>query len=56
MHLAKISSKGQVTIPKVVREALGVNQGDSILFMFDEGKVAINKVDLAILIPQERGM
>lgn len=27
-----MSSKGQVTVPKVVREALGVKEGDEILF------------------------
>jgi len=32
---AKISSKGQVTIPKAVREALGVNEGDAVLFRIE---------------------
>ncbi len=29
---AKVSSKGQVTVPKVVREALGIKEGDEIVF------------------------
>lgn len=29
---ARVSSKGQVTVPKVVREALGIKEGDDILF------------------------
>lgn len=29
---AKVSSKGQVTVPKVVRDALGVKEGDEIVF------------------------
>jgi len=29
---AKVTSKGQVTVPMVVREALGINEGDEILF------------------------
>lgn len=29
---ARLSSKGQVTVPKAVREALGVEEGDQILF------------------------
>jgi len=33
MALATLSSKGQVTIPKQVREALGVATGDRIEFV-----------------------
>ncbi len=29
---ARVSSKGQVTVPKVVRDALGVREGDHIVF------------------------
>lgn len=29
---AKVTSKGQVTIPKAVREALAIYEGDEILF------------------------
>ena len=29
---ARITSKGQVTIPKVVRSALGLAQGDTVFF------------------------
>jgi AbrB family looped-hinge helix DNA binding protein len=33
---AKLTSKGQITIPKIVRESLGLNEGDSIFFYLDE--------------------
>jgi len=29
---AKVTSKGQVTIPKEVREALGISEGDQVVF------------------------
>lgn len=29
---ARMSSKGQVTVPKVVREALGIAEGDNVVF------------------------
>lgn len=37
---AKVSSKGQVTVPKAVREALGIEEGDEIVFRV-EGKHAL---------------
>lgn len=36
---AKIMSKGQVTIPKDVRKALGVESGDRVLFVVEGGMV-----------------
>ena len=29
---AKVTSKGQVTVPKAVRDALGISEGDVIVF------------------------
>ncbi|MGB9111771.1 MAG: AbrB/MazE/SpoVT family DNA-binding domain-containing protein [Acidimicrobiales bacterium] len=29
---ARITSKGQITVPKVVREALGIETGDQVIF------------------------
>ncbi len=37
---ARVTSKGQVTVPKAVREALGVSNGDAIIFRI-EGNRAI---------------
>ncbi len=42
MASATITSKGQVTIPVKVREALGLDSGDQIEFVeIDKGKFAI---------------
>ena len=37
---AKLSSKGQVTVPRAVREALSLNEGDRVVFRV-EGRRAI---------------
>ncbi len=39
MELAKITSKGQITIPKEIRKKLGVKDGDKVLFVEEEGRI-----------------
>ncbi|MEW9672085.1 AbrB/MazE/SpoVT family DNA-binding domain-containing protein [Ammoniphilus sp. 3BR4] len=46
MQVAKISSKGQITIPKFVREVLYLSEGDKLAFVFEDGKISIRKVDI----------
>lgn len=44
-HLARISSKGQVTVPARIRKALHVSSGDLIAWDLDEqGRVTIRRV------------
>lgn len=38
---AKVMSKGQVTIPKNVREALGITTGDRVTFIVDGSDIRI---------------
>ena len=38
---ARVSSKGQITIPKSVREALRLSEGDQVGFRLIEGERAI---------------
>jgi len=40
MNKAKITFKGQITIPKEIRNALAIKEGDSVIFMV-EGDHAI---------------
>ena len=39
MELAKVTSKGQVTIPIEIRKKLGIKNGDKILFVEESGRV-----------------
>ena len=44
MITARVTSKGQVTIPKEVRERLGVREGEDIGFEEREGLFVVSKV------------
>lgn len=39
MELAKVTSKGQITIPIDIRRKLGVKEGDKVLFVEEQGKI-----------------
>lgn len=41
MELAKVTSKGQITIPIAIRNALGIREGDKILFMEEGDRVIL---------------
>lgn len=38
---AKMSSKGQVTVPKAVRDALGIAEGDSVVFRVEGSRAVL---------------
>ena len=42
--VATLSSKGQLTVPKVVRRTLGINQGDGVEFTVEKGQVRLDAV------------
>lgn len=49
MEISRISSKGQVTIPKPIRELLKLNEGDRVAFLEEDDKVIITKASLIAL-------
>ncbi|HLX16595.1 MAG TPA: type II toxin-antitoxin system PrlF family antitoxin [Bradyrhizobium sp.] len=44
-EISTISSKGQTTVPKAVRQALGVNEGDQIAFRVEETGITVRRAE-----------
>jgi antitoxin PrlF len=40
---ARLTSKGQVTVPKTVRDALGLEEGDEILFHVEGDRAVLSR-------------
>jgi len=38
---ARMTSKGQVTVPKAVREALGIQEGDEVVFRVEGNRAVL---------------
>ena len=52
---AKVMAKGQITIPKDVRDALGVSSGDRVTFIVEGNSVrVVNSAVYAMQVLQEQ--
>ncbi|UOF92624.1 AbrB/MazE/SpoVT family DNA-binding domain-containing protein [Fodinisporobacter ferrooxydans] len=50
MEVSRVTSKGQITIPKAIRERLNLVEGDKVAFIEDEtGKIIITKSSVVAL-------
>jgi AbrB family looped-hinge helix DNA binding protein len=43
MNLARLTTKGQITIPKRVRESAGLREGDVVSLVVENGVVTMRK-------------
>lgn len=54
MELAKITTKGQITIPIQIRRKLNLKDGDKVIFLEQSGKIIIeNSTRVALMEAQE---
>lgn len=44
MELAKMTSKGQLTVPASIRKKLGIGTGDQLLFYERDGQIVLAPV------------
>ena len=49
MEISRLTSKGQVTIPKAIRVMLNLSEGDRVAFLEENGKIVITKAGLIAL-------
>ena len=49
MELAKVTSRGQITIPVAIRKHLGVRDGDKVLFTFVGNNVVMTNASVEAL-------
>ncbi|MBE5901590.1 MAG: AbrB/MazE/SpoVT family DNA-binding domain-containing protein [Lachnospiraceae bacterium] len=49
MELAKVTSKGQITIPIEIRKMLGISEGSKILFIEEAGRIYITNSSMEAL-------
>lgn len=56
MDVAKVTSKGQITIPADVRKAVGIREGDKVVFVrMDDGSVSLRSSNLEALERAQNG-
>lgn len=49
MELAKVTSKGQITIPKTIRDLLNIKEGSKILFIEKDNEIVIKNAAMISL-------
>ena len=45
VQISRVSSKGQVTLPRKVREAIGVRPGDAVAYHVGRGVVTLRRLE-----------
>ncbi|HUU32574.1 MAG TPA: AbrB/MazE/SpoVT family DNA-binding domain-containing protein [Vicinamibacterales bacterium] len=45
VRISRVSSKGQVTLPKQVRDAIGVGPGDAVAYDVVKGVVTLRRLE-----------
>ena len=49
MELAKITMRGQITIPVQIRKRLGVKDGDKVIFIEENGRIIMENAAMIAL-------
>jgi len=52
LSTSKMSTKGQIVIPKQLREALGLKPGDPVVMAVDKNRIILRRITLADLLEE----
>ncbi|MDM8215384.1 AbrB/MazE/SpoVT family DNA-binding domain-containing protein [Desulfovibrio piger] len=53
MELAKLTSRCQLTLPREIRQKLGVKEGDKVVFIEENGRIFIENAEKLKFAPDE---
>ncbi|MDR0850982.1 MAG: AbrB/MazE/SpoVT family DNA-binding domain-containing protein [Clostridiales Family XIII bacterium] len=56
MELAKITTRGQLTLPIAIRKKLNVQVGSKVVFLEDKGRIIIENAGMLALKEAREGM
>lgn len=45
VHVSRLSAKGQVTIPREIRQLLGIQPGDTVTYEVHDGTVMLKRAE-----------
>jgi antitoxin PrlF len=45
VHISKLTSKGQTTIPSAIRKTLGIKTGDFVMFSVENAQVIVKRAE-----------
>lgn len=55
MDIARVTSKGQVTIPIGIRKLMNIKEGDKILFLEKDGKIFVENAAMVAFNKIQKG-
>jgi AbrB family looped-hinge helix DNA binding protein len=44
MYTSKVGRRGQITLPSALRKKVGLHEGDSIIFLLQDGQVILHPI------------
>ena len=53
MELANLTSRCQLTLPREIRQKLGVKEGDKVVFIEENGRIFIENAEKLKFAPDE---
>lgn len=53
MEIAKVTSRGQITLPLAIRKKLEVQEGDKVVFYEENGRIVVENAAKLTVAPRQ---